>query len=117
RLPCCPWSSACRWAPPSSAPSTPSSSGSAFARKTRRSRPTADSLARGRLRAYIAGTPRHRCDAEAGSGTPGPARVPFEFAKDSMDADLAAVTKLIEPEVKALGFDLVRVAMIGGKSD
>src|SRR3954468_19657872 len=34
-----------------------------------------------------------------------------------MDADLAAVTKLIEPEVKALGFDLVRVAMTGGQSD
>jgi ribosome maturation factor RimP len=34
-----------------------------------------------------------------------------------MEADLAAVTKLIEPEVKALGFDLVRVAMIGGSSD
>jgi ribosome maturation factor RimP len=34
-----------------------------------------------------------------------------------MDTDLAAVTKLIEPEVKALGFDLVRVMMIGGKSD
>ena len=34
-----------------------------------------------------------------------------------MEADLAAVTKLIEPEVKALGFDLVRVAMTGGKSD
>ena len=34
-----------------------------------------------------------------------------------MDADLAAVTTLIEPEVKALGLDLVRVAMIGGKSD
>jgi ribosome maturation factor RimP len=34
-----------------------------------------------------------------------------------MEADLAAVTKLIEPEVKALGFDLVRVAMIGGTSD
>jgi ribosome maturation factor RimP len=34
-----------------------------------------------------------------------------------MDADLAAVTKLIEPEVKALGLDLVRVAMIGGASD
>jgi len=34
-----------------------------------------------------------------------------------MEADLAAVTKLIEPEVKALGFDLVRVAMIGGKTD
>jgi ribosome maturation factor RimP len=34
-----------------------------------------------------------------------------------MDAELTAVTKLIEPEVKALGFDLVRVAMIGGASD
>jgi len=34
-----------------------------------------------------------------------------------VEADLAAVTKLIEPEVKALGFDLVRVAMIGGTSD
>ena len=34
-----------------------------------------------------------------------------------MDADLAAVTRLIEPEVKALGFDLVRVAMVGGTSD
>jgi ribosome maturation factor RimP len=34
-----------------------------------------------------------------------------------MDADLAAVTKLIEPEVKALGFALVRVAMVGGTSD
>ena len=31
--------------------------------------------------------------------------------------DLAAVTRLIEPEAKALGFDLVRVAMIGGTSD
>ena len=30
---------------------------------------------------------------------------------------MAAVTKLIEPEVKALGFDLVRVAMTGGRSD
>ena len=34
-----------------------------------------------------------------------------------MEADLAAVTKLIEPEVKALGFDLVRVAMTGGRTD
>ncbi len=34
-----------------------------------------------------------------------------------MEADLAAVRKLIEPEVKALGFDLVRVAMTGGASD
>jgi ribosome maturation factor RimP len=31
--------------------------------------------------------------------------------------DIAAVTRLIEPEAKALGFDLVRVAMIGGASD
>lgn len=34
-----------------------------------------------------------------------------------MDADLAAVTKLIEPEVEAMGFDLVRVVMVGGTSD
>ena len=34
-----------------------------------------------------------------------------------MEADLAAVKKLIEPEVEALGFDLVRVAMTGGTSD
>ncbi len=34
-----------------------------------------------------------------------------------MEADLAAVTKLIEPEVKALGFELVRVAMTGGRTD
>lgn len=31
--------------------------------------------------------------------------------------DIAAVTRLIEPEAKALGLDLVRVAMFGGKSD
>jgi ribosome maturation factor RimP len=31
--------------------------------------------------------------------------------------DIAAVTKLIEPEANALGFALVRVAMFGGKSD
>jgi ribosome maturation factor RimP len=31
--------------------------------------------------------------------------------------DIAAIAKLIEPEAKALGFDLVRVAMFGGKSD
>jgi ribosome maturation factor RimP len=34
-----------------------------------------------------------------------------------MLADIAALTKLIEPEAKALGFELVRVAMIGGESD
>jgi ribosome maturation factor RimP len=32
-------------------------------------------------------------------------------------ADIAALTRLIEPEAKALGFDLVRVQMIGGASD
>ena len=31
--------------------------------------------------------------------------------------DIAAIAKLLEPEAKALGFDLVRVAMFGGKSD
>ena len=31
--------------------------------------------------------------------------------------DVAALTALIEPEVKALGFTLVRVAMIGGTTD
>src|SRR5688500_5079923 len=31
--------------------------------------------------------------------------------------DVAALTNLIEPEVKALGYRLVRVAMIGGASD
>ncbi|AGH49255.1 MULTISPECIES: ribosome maturation protein RimP [Sphingomonas] len=33
------------------------------------------------------------------------------------DADIAALTKLIEPEAQALGLALVRVAMFGGKSD
>ncbi|WP_294395407.1 ribosome maturation protein RimP [uncultured Sphingomonas sp.] len=32
-------------------------------------------------------------------------------------ADIDIITKLIEPEAKALGFDLVRVAMFGGKTD
>ena len=31
--------------------------------------------------------------------------------------DIAAIAKRIEPEVKSLGYDLVRVAMIGGTSD
>jgi ribosome maturation factor RimP len=31
--------------------------------------------------------------------------------------DIAAIARLIEPAVKELGFDLVRVAMIGGTSD
>ncbi|MDQ3245696.1 MAG: ribosome maturation protein RimP [Pseudomonadota bacterium] len=32
-------------------------------------------------------------------------------------ADIAAVTSIVEPEVKSLGFELVRVAMTGGGSD
>ena len=32
-------------------------------------------------------------------------------------ADTGAIARLIEPAVKELGFDLVRVAMIGGKTD
>jgi ribosome maturation factor RimP len=32
-------------------------------------------------------------------------------------ADLDVLTQLIEPEAKALGFELVRVQMFGGKSD
>jgi len=35
----------------------------------------------------------------------------------SFMADIEALMKLIEPEAKALGFDLVRVAMFGGKTD
>jgi ribosome maturation factor RimP len=31
--------------------------------------------------------------------------------------DIAAIAKMIEPEVKSLGYDLVRVAMTGGNSD
>ena len=41
------------------------------------------------------------------------AQGPWEF----LLADIAALTALIEPEAKALGFELVRVAMFGGKSD
>jgi len=32
-------------------------------------------------------------------------------------ADIAALTSLIEPEARALGFDLVRVKMFGGEGD
>ena len=32
-------------------------------------------------------------------------------------ADVAGLERLIEPEVRRLGYDLVRVAMIGGTSD
>jgi ribosome maturation factor RimP len=32
-------------------------------------------------------------------------------------ADIADITNVIEPELKSLGYDLVRVAFIGGRSD
>ena len=32
-------------------------------------------------------------------------------------ADMEALSRLIEPELKSLGYDLVRVAFIGGTSD
>jgi ribosome maturation factor RimP len=32
-------------------------------------------------------------------------------------ADIGELTRLIEPEVKSLGYELVRVAMVGGTSD
>ena len=50
----------------------------------------------------------------------GPARRGFAFAERFLTdtpADTGAIASLIEPAVKALGLDLVRVAMIGGKSD
>ena len=32
-------------------------------------------------------------------------------------ADIGELTRLIEPEVKSLGYELVRIAMVGGRSD
>jgi len=49
------------------------------------------------------GTARHRED--------------LVFAFEVHLTDTAAIARLIEPAVKELGFDLVRVAMIGGTSD
>ena len=41
----------------------------------------------------------------------------FLLYPEQFMADIAALTQLIEPEARALGFDLVRVKMTGGKSD
>jgi ribosome maturation factor RimP len=46
-----------------------------------------------------------------------PVRETFWIKQDEQVADNAALTRLIEPELKSLGYDLVRVAMIGGTSD
>jgi ribosome maturation factor RimP len=48
-----------------------------------------------------------------GRGRSGTGRTCFEVQL----TDAAAIARLIEPAVKELGFDLVRVAMIGGTSD
>ena len=41
----------------------------------------------------------------------------FWAFKERRVADIAGLERLIEPEVKSLGYDLVRVTMIGGTSD
>src|SRR3954447_4254751 len=51
-------------------------------------------------------------------GPPGaPVREAFGLGEGQCVADLAGLERLIEPEVKSLGYDLVRVMMIGGTSD
>ncbi len=49
-----------------------------------------------------------------GRGRSGTERV---LLRGSLLTDTVAIARLIEPAVKELGFDLVRVAMIGGTSD
>jgi ribosome maturation factor RimP len=39
------------------------------------------------------------------------------FSRETGLADVAALTALIEPEAEALGFDLVRVKLFGGRDD
>jgi ribosome maturation factor RimP len=39
------------------------------------------------------------------------------FIREKLLPDIAALTQLIEPEARALGFDLVRVAWFGGEGD
>jgi ribosome maturation factor RimP len=55
-------------------------------------------------------------DAEAGFLT-GPGAETAYLVQDDSLADIAAITRLIEPEAQALGLNLVRVIMIGGTSD
>ena len=49
-------------------------------------------------------------------GDPGRSERILGLARGMM-ASIAEVSRMIEPEVKSLGYDLVRVAMIGGTSD
>ena len=71
----------------------------------------------GHARLYGGHSPRHRKDAEAGPGGRPGSREVLNFELRSRLTDTAAIARLIEPAVKELGFDLVRVAMIGGTSD
>jgi ribosome maturation factor RimP len=50
-------------------------------------------------------------------GTRGRLECRLVLRRIAVGADLTALARIIEPEVKALGFDLVRVAMTGGTSD
>ncbi len=55
-------------------------------------------------------------DAEAGPGSVR-RRKSLDFSIEVFLTDTIAIARLIEPAVKDLGFDLVRVAMTGGTSD
>lgn len=63
----------------------------------------------------MAVTPRHRQKLGPGRDRPGNEK-DLHFERTGL-TDTAAIARLIEPAVKDLGFGLVRVAMIGGKSD
>lgn len=65
--------------------------------------------------AYIALTLLHRQVKEA-AGL-GPAAPHLHVHTDRFLTDLALLHRIVEPEARALGFDLVRVKMTGGKSD
>jgi ribosome maturation factor RimP len=51
------------------------------------------------------------------AGFGGAGALHFDLKTGDLMADIAALTKLIEPEVDALGLRLVRVKMFGGTSD
>src|SRR5689334_256008 len=66
---------------------------------------------------YSRHLPRHRQMQRLAPGA-GPARGSFGLQKvDARMADIAAVTRIIEPAAEAEGLALVRVKMIGGTSD
>src|SRR4051794_21537667 len=86
---------------------------SAFAKRTARSAacaPSRSGLYRRSLLDIV-------IDAEAGSSRGAGPRDVLSLLKASGLTNVATIERLIGPEVKALGYDLVRVAMIGGTSD